>query len=124
MKFTKESAPGVNRIDGWGGGALRINGRETAGTVLVSADTLRTVSLADPGELDADALDDALALDPEVILLGTGDTQRWPHPALVAALAKRGVGLEVMDTLAAARTFNVLVGEERRVVAVLYPPTA
>ena len=123
MKFTKESAPGVNRIDGWAAGVLRINGRETRGTVLVSADTIQSISLAEPAALDADALDAALALEPEVVLLGTGDTQRWPPARLVAALAKRGIGLEVMDTLAAARTYNVLVGEERRVVAVLYPPS-
>ena len=124
MKFTKESAAGVNRITGWGDGSLHINEQVISGAVIVAADTILDVTLAEPGALDEPALADALALDPEVLLLGTGERQRWPSARLIASLAKRGIGLEVMDTLAAARTYNVLAGEERRVVAVLYPPRA
>ena len=124
MKFTQESAPGVNRVNGWREGVLRINDDEFTSAVVVSADTVRAVTLSDPAALEESALADALALEPEVLLLGTGSRQRWPAPQLVAALARRRIGLEVMDTLAAARTYNVLVGEERRVVAVLYPPGA
>jgi len=57
---------------------------------------------------------------PEVIVLGTGATNVFPPRELVFAMARRGIGLEVMDTAAAARTFNVLVGEDRQVAAVLY----
>ena len=124
MKFTQESAPGVNRVNGWREGVLRINDDEFTSAVVVSADTVRAVTLSEPAALEESALADALALEPEVLLLGTGSSQRWPAPQLVAALARRRIGLEVMDTLAAARTYNVLVGEERRVVAVLYPPGA
>ena len=124
MKFTQETAPGVNRINGWRDGVLRINDEEFTGAVVVSADTVRAVTLAEPAALEEPAIADALALEPEVLLLGTGNRQRWPAPKLIAALARRGIGVEVMDTLAAARTYNVLVGEERRVVAVLYPPGA
>ena len=124
MKFTKESAAGVNRISGWDAGSLRINEQVFSGPVIVAADAIREVTLGAPDALDEPTLADALAMSPEVLLLGTGERQRWPTPRLVAALAKRGIGLEVMDTLAAARTYNVLVGEERRVVAVLYPPRA
>ncbi|MDJ0700787.1 MAG: MTH938/NDUFAF3 family protein [Woeseiaceae bacterium] len=56
----------------------------------------------------------------EVILLGTGTSNIFPPRELVFAMARRGVGFEVMDTRAAARTFNVLAGEGRRVAAVLY----
>lgn len=124
MKFTKETAVGVNRITGWEGGSLRINEQVFSSPVIVAADTIRAVSLVEPGALEEPALADVLALSPEILLLGTGEKQRWPSGRLVAALAKRGIGLEVMDTLAAARTYNVLVGEDRRVVAVLYPPRA
>src|SRR5690606_9533590 len=95
-----------------------------SGSVLVAADTVEALTLAAPDALDEPDFAAALALDPEVLLLGTGERQRWPAPRLIAALARRGIGLEVMDTLAAARTYNVLVGEERRVVAILYPPDA
>ena len=58
-----------------------------------------------------------LALEPEVILLGTGATQVFPPAATLAACLSRHVGVEVMTNAAAARTFNVLAGEGRRVVA-------
>jgi len=61
-----------------------------------------------------------LETKPEVIIVGTGATNIFPPRDLVFAMARRGVGLEVMDTTAAARTFNVLVGEDRQVAAVLY----
>jgi uncharacterized protein len=68
-----------------------------------------------------------LVTEPEVIVLGTGDSIVFPPRELVIGMARRGVGLESMDTPAAARTFNVLAGEGRRVAAVLYlrpDPTA
>ena len=58
-----------------------------------------------------------LALEPEVVLLGSGATQAFPPAAVVAACLRRGVGLETMTNAAAARTFNVLASEGRRVVA-------
>lgn len=58
--------------------------------------------------------------DPEIVLLGTGPANVFPPRELTFAFARRGVGLEVMDTAAAARTFNVLANEGRRVAAVLY----
>ncbi len=61
-----------------------------------------------------------LEAQPEVIVLGTGPTSVFPPRELVFALARRGIGLETMDTKAAARTFNVLAGEGRQVAAVLY----
>jgi uncharacterized protein len=58
-----------------------------------------------------------LALKPEVIVLGTGPTQRFPSAAVLHAALSQGIGLEVMDNAAAARTYSVLAGEGRRVVA-------
>jgi len=60
---------------------------------------------------------------PDLVLLGTGKQNRFPPRELVFSFARRGIGFEVMDTAAAARTFNVLAGEGRRVVALLYPHT-
>ena len=65
-----------------------------------------------------------LSYGPEMVLLGTGTTQRFPHPRLVQSLAAARVGVEVMDTRAACRTFNILVAEDRRVAAalIILPP--
>ncbi|WP_372015448.1 Mth938-like domain-containing protein [Pseudoxanthomonas sp. 10H] len=69
--------------------------------------------------LEPSHLDPLLALAPELLVLGTGGRQQFPPPAVLAACLTRGVGIEVMDNAAAARTYNVLAGEGRRVVVAL-----
>ena len=58
---------------------------------------------------------------PEFVVLGTGRTYRFAPPALVAALEARGIGLEAMDSRAAARTWGLLRGEQRWIAAALLP---
>jgi uncharacterized protein len=58
-------------------------------------------------------------LEPEIIVLGSGRSQHFPDAALMAAVLSRGIGFEVMDTGAACRTYNILVSENRPVVAAL-----
>ena len=60
-----------------------------------------------------------LAEQPDVILIGTGATQRFAHPKLYRVLADLGIGVEFMDTPAACRTYNILVAEDRKVVAAI-----
>lgn len=71
----------------------------------------------DSAALTPDDLAPLLAMRPELILLGTGERQVFPPAAVMAACLTRGIGFEVMANAAAARTFNVLAGESRRVVA-------
>lgn len=59
-------------------------------------------------------------LDPEIVLLGTGRSQHFPHPSLLQPLMQQRIGLEVMDTAAACRTYNILMAEGRRVAAALF----
>jgi uncharacterized protein len=73
-------------------------------------------------ELDANHVDAILELKPEVVLLGTGERQVFPAPAFMAGLLRKGVGVEVMDNAAAARTYDLLAGENRRVVAAFILP--
>ncbi|MDQ2702097.1 MAG: Mth938-like domain-containing protein [Pseudomonadota bacterium] len=67
-------------------------------------------------------LEPVLALKPELIVLGCGATQAFPPPATLAACLQRGIGLESMVNSAAARTYNVLASEGRRVVAAFVFP--
>lgn len=60
-----------------------------------------------------------LALKPDVVLLGTGATQRFAHPRLYRSLTDAGIGVECMNTPAACRTYNILVAEDRKVVAAI-----
>jgi len=71
-------------------------------------------------ELDADYLFPILEHLPEMVILGSGSEHRFAPRELTFALARRGIGLEVMDTPAACRTFNILVGEGRLPAAILY----
>lgn len=73
-------------------------------------------------ELSPEDMEAVLALKPAVVILGTGPRQRFPAPAVMAALLTRGIGMEVMDSSAAARTFNVLATEGRAVVAAFLVP--
>ncbi len=57
-----------------------------------------------------------LALEPELVLLGTGPSQRFPYPTFGVPLMERGIGMEVMDTAAACRTYNILMAEGRKVL--------
>jgi uncharacterized protein len=70
-----------------------------------------------PNELDAHHVDALLQLRPELVILGTGERQVFPAAAFIAGFLRQGIGVEVMDNAAAARTYNLLAGEGRRVVA-------
>jgi uncharacterized protein len=74
------------------------------------------------GEIDMASVTRILDLKPDVVLLGTGSRAQFLPPAVQAAFLGRGIGIEVMDNAAAARTFNVLVGEGRNAVVVFLLP--
>ncbi len=76
------------------------------------------------GLLDAQHVDELMALRPELVILGTGSRQVFPDAAFMAGFLRHGVGIEVMDNAAAARTYNLLAGEGRRVVAGFILPPA
>jgi uncharacterized protein len=120
MRFSEDSASGINLIRSYGDGELRVNEHAYRGAVILSAATV----IADANVQDLDALiamdvSRTLALEPELVLLGTGARQIFPAPSYGAQFLRAGIGFEVMDTGAACRTFNVLVGEHRRVAAIL-----
>jgi len=90
--------------------------------VLGARDVVDPWDVGSPGALSEERLAPVFALEPEIVLLGTGARQVFPPPALMMCFYRRGIGVEVMTTDAACRTFNILVGEGRRVVAALLPP--
>jgi uncharacterized protein len=95
-----------------------VNAERLEASFLVAPDRLvRDWPVASLAALAAADLEPALALSPEVLVLGTGARQGFPPPDVMAACLTRGVGLEPMANDAAARTFNILAGEGRRVVA-------
>lgn len=89
----------------------------TASFVLAPDQLVENWSASDPKALQPEQAEALLALQPELVLLGTGERQSFPPPAFLAAFLRKGVGIEVMDNAAAARTYDLLAGEGRRVVA-------
>lgn len=100
-----------------GTGALVNDRRLTASFVLAPDTLVETWPVRDVAAMSPADLEPLFALSPELILLGCGDRQTFPPAATLAACLSRGIGLETMTNAAAARTFNVLAGEGRRVVA-------
>jgi uncharacterized protein len=122
MRFTQDGSSAANLIRAYGAGELQINDRVFTSPVIVSASAIAP----GPGirNVEALAIEHAaaiLALDPDLVLLGTGTRQRFPDLRFGAQFLRAGIGFEVMDTGAACRTFNVLIAEQRRVVALLLP---
>jgi uncharacterized protein len=120
MRFTEDSSSGINIIRAYGGGELRVNENVYRGALILSASTL----IAEPNihnleDLIAVEVSRILALEPELVLLGTGARQVFPAASFGAQFLRAGIGFEVMDTGAACRTFNVLVAEHRQVAALL-----
>jgi len=120
MRFTQDLTSNVNVIRGYGRGEIRINDQLYQQALIVSASTIQPEpALIEVGGLTHEQAAYILGLKPEVVLLGTGQRQIFPNAAFGARFLQAGVGFEVMDTGAACRTFNVLVGEQRQVVALL-----
>ena len=121
MKLTLESSSRVNLVRAYSRAELRIGEEYVHSSCIVSAD--RLITDWPPARLEAllpEHLQTIFELQPEVVLLGTGERQRFPPADIRAAFAARGVGLEVMDLGAACRTYNILVQEERHAVAALF----
>ena len=122
MKLHAPRPTPYNTVTAYGDGYVEINAERYGHALLVQPEA--------PVEAWAPALFDELAPEhfeaivrhgPEVVLLGTGPRQRFPHPRLTAALAARHIGVEAMDTAAACRTYNILMTEGRKVLAALLP---
>jgi uncharacterized protein len=102
---------------------VRVADRWLAGNVIVGSErVIEGWTTIEPHRLTIAELEPALALAPTILVLGTGTDGLLPDVELMAAVAARSVGLEIMNTPAACRTFNVLLQEQRRVVAALFNP--
>lgn len=108
---------GQNLFTGYGPGYVAVNGERRNTPLVVSAAQVQEWDITDFEALDSHHFEALLAHKPEIVILGTGGTQRFPHPSLLQSLHSAGIGLEVMDTKAACRTYNILCAESRKVVA-------
>jgi uncharacterized protein len=122
MQISRERTQS-NVVRAWEPGRIRIGEEWLYGHLILTAD--RIISdwvIESPSRIDLASLGPVIALDPEIILLGTGPELVLPDVDLMAQLAAERIGLEIMSTAAACRTFNLLVHESRRVAAALLNP--
>jgi uncharacterized protein len=108
-----------NAITGYGEGYVMVNGQRHESSLIVLPDRVVPWDVSEFTKITAQDFEKLKTLDVEILLLGTGPKQRFPHPRLTQPLAAAGIGLEVMDLKAACRTYNILVAEERKVAAAL-----
>jgi uncharacterized protein len=112
MRLTDDRTGSVLLVRSYAPGEVRVADSVLQRSFLISAERLvedwRPQTLDELTEAD---LEPVFALQPEIVVLGSGPRQRFPEPRLLAAIMTRGIGCEVMDTGAACRTYNVLVSE-------------
>ena len=119
MKLHLTSSAGLNLFSGYGAGYVAVNNVRYEKCVVVSPQTVMEWRVSGFEALTAEDFGFVAALKPEIMILGTGAAQRFPRPDLTCALAATGVGVEVMDSRAACRTYNILATEGRKVVAAI-----
>jgi uncharacterized protein len=118
MKF--HSDPFGCAITGYGPGWIAVAGERIAHSLVLHSDGTHAPWPCERFELLTAAHFEPLALArPELVLFGSGQRLRFPQPAWLRPLVEAGIGTECMDTAAACRTWNILAGESRRVVAAL-----
>ena len=119
MKLHASNAGAANIITAYGDDYVMVNGARRNSSLVVTATEVKPWSATSFDALSAEHFDELSQLGVEIVLLGTGKRQRFPHPRLTASLGAARVGLEVMDLKAACRTYNILVAEERKVALAL-----
>jgi uncharacterized protein len=119
MKLHGSAPSGVQVVTAYGEDYVAVNGVRYEDSIVVLPGRVLEWSGHRFETLTADDFAFLGTLEAEIVLLGTGPRQRFPHPRLSAPLAHAGTGLEVMDARAACRTYNILVAEGRKVAAAL-----
>lgn len=120
MKLHLNTSDGQHAITGHGEGYVAVNRREIRQALIVMPGRLiNPWPLADAGKVGLADFEALLEMAPELVVFGSGRVFRFPDARIMAAFSQRGIGFEVMDTPAACRTYNVLMGEGRNVAAAL-----
>lgn len=120
MKFQPDTAPGVNLITRFEPGRVWVGGTAFKTSLLLPwAGEVLPWQASRFEDLSPAHFERIAALQPEVVIFGSGTRLRFPPPSWLLALMQKRIGLETMDSAAAARTYNVLASEGRSVLAAL-----
>jgi uncharacterized protein len=119
VKLHAPTPSALNTFSGYGDGFVLVNGKRHEQNMIVMPEQLLPWGATSFDALKEEDFHVFLEIHLEILLLGTGPKQRFPHPRLTRALAAKRIGVEAMDMQAACRTYNILMAEERRVAAAL-----
>ena len=119
MKLHLTPNAGLHLFSGYGPGYVSVNQVRYEKCVVVTPDSVSEWAVAGFETLQPGDFGFIARLKPEIVILGTGARQRFPGAELAPALAAGGVGVEVMDSRAACRTYNILAAEGRKVAAAI-----
>jgi uncharacterized protein len=120
MKMALDDSAGRYTVRSYSAGEVQIRDqRYVRSLIVLPGRILPDWEPGHPGDLDGSHLRPVIDHAPEVLILGTGERQVFPEPALFAELMARGIGFEVMDNAAACRTYNILVAEGREAALAL-----
>lgn len=120
MKLQADRAEGVNIINAYTAGSVSVNGEVYTSSILVPpTGPVQPWDVSALTELTLAHFERMAEARPELIIFGSGRQLRFPPPALLRPLMAARIGIETMDTAAAARTYNILVSEGRQVMAAL-----
>lgn len=120
MKLQKTVTAGLNSVTAYGSGYVAVNGRILDKSfILTPGQLVEDWNVTSLGELSEGQVDHFKTLDCTIVLLGTGATQCFPDKKFLNAFLTRGIGIEVMDSFAACRTYNILMAEGRTVALAL-----
>lgn len=124
MKLQSDPHSGANAITGYGNGYVEINQIPYDHAVILKSDgAISEWPVKSFEELEAGHFAQMVDFKPELVLIGTGSRQRFPKPELLKPLIAAKIGFEIMDSQAACRTYNILVGEGRQVLLALLVET-
>ncbi len=118
MKFSEDKINRGYYVTGYEHNIILVNGDAKTSSFIISDDQLiENWSPSHIDELRSHHLDALIELQPELVLIGTGEVLKFPSISHYACLIQRNIGVEIMDSAAACRTYNILLNEGRKVVA-------
>jgi uncharacterized protein len=118
MKFSEDKIDQGYYVSGYDAGVIHVNGSPKTASFIISLEQLiDDWAPAHIDELCTQHMQPLLQLQPELVLIGTGEVLKFPSVEHYACLIQQNIGVEIMDSAAACRTYNILLGEGRKVAA-------
>jgi len=119
MKLHLANTEGRNSVTAYGPGYVTVSRVRYERSLVVLPDRLIEDWGASAGAVDQSSVAELAGLGAEIVIIGTGETLKFPPPEVLRPLIDAGIGFELMDTPAACRTYNILLAEDRKVAAAL-----